>query len=126
MVGGNRHADRYVDKYSYPYDKMPTMFSDVVEALIRSGLTESEIAARVGSSQSWINRIRRGKVKSVGYALGDNLLKLADERGVARPPAGPPDPKAAPAGQEGGGGHDSLSSDFSSASSGADPIAEAA
>jgi len=56
------------------------MFNQVVEKLIQSGLTESEIASRVGSSQPSINRIRRGKQKNVGYQLGDALLKLSQER----------------------------------------------
>jgi hypothetical protein len=56
------------------------MFENVVEKLIQSGLTESVIAAMVGSSQPSINRIRRGKQKNVGYMLGDALLKLLKER----------------------------------------------
>lgn len=61
------------------------MFSNVVENLIRSGMTESEIAGRVGSSQPSINRIRNGKQKP-GYELGDALLKLSRE--VDTPPQG--------------------------------------
>jgi len=55
------------------------MFKDIIEKLIRSGMTESGIAAKVGSSQPSINRIRNGK-QQPGYVLGDALLKLAGER----------------------------------------------
>jgi transcriptional regulator with XRE-family HTH domain len=61
------------------------MFNEIVEKLIQSGMTESEIAAKVGSSQPSINRIRRGKQKNVGYSLGDALLTLLAERCPDRP-----------------------------------------
>lgn len=63
------------------------MFNNIVEKLIESGLTESEIAVKVGSSQPSINRIRRGKQKNVGYALGDALLRLLNERESEAGPA---------------------------------------
>ena len=53
------------------------MFPEIIEDLVASGLTESEIAARVESTQPSINRIRRGK-QNPSYALGDALRKLRD------------------------------------------------
>lgn len=54
------------------------MFEEIVKALIQSGMTESGIAERVGSSQPSINRIRNGK-QQPGYALGVALIALANE-----------------------------------------------
>ena len=71
------------------------MFSAIVEKLIRSGMTESEIAAKVGCSQPSVNRIRKGKQKNLSYELGAALLALSNEQfpdgmvDKSRLPAGP-------------------------------------
>lgn len=48
--------------------------SEAIAALIERGLTEAAIAAQVGTTQSTINRIRRGQQPS--YDLGKALIEL--------------------------------------------------
>lgn len=48
-----------------------------VLALAHAQWTEARIAAAVGTSQSTIHRVKRGKQKSVSYELGSALLHLA-------------------------------------------------
>ena len=55
------------------------MFEDIINQLIQSGMTESEIAAEVGSTQPSINRIRNGKQKPF-YDLGAALVALRNKR----------------------------------------------
>lgn len=55
------------------------MLSSIIESLITSGLTEKQVAERVGASQPTINRIRRGRQKP-GYELADALRALASQR----------------------------------------------
>lgn len=55
------------------------MFQEIVNGLIRAGMTESGIAEKVGGSQPSINRIRKGK-QMPGYLLGSALVELADEK----------------------------------------------
>lgn len=54
------------------------MFKEIIEALLKAGLTESEIAARVGATQPSINRIKRGR-QNPGYELGVKLHDLKNE-----------------------------------------------
>lgn len=55
------------------------MFKNVIESLIQSGMTESEIGAAVGASQATINRIKTGKQNPL-YELGAALIALRDSR----------------------------------------------
>lgn len=55
------------------------MFKNVIESLIQSGMTESEIGAAVGASQASINRIRNGRQRP-GYELGAALIALRDSK----------------------------------------------
>lgn len=50
--------------------------SNAIEALRSADLTETQIGAAVGASQSTINRIRRGKMQP-NYDLGLALVSLA-------------------------------------------------
>lgn len=52
---------------------------DVVEEIVRSGLSEYHIADEVGASQASINRIRNGK-QVPGDLLGQKLRRLRDTR----------------------------------------------
>jgi hypothetical protein len=52
-----------------------------VHALLSAGLSEAAIVAElkaidVDTSQPTINRIKRGKAKSIGFRLGMGLIKL--------------------------------------------------
>lgn len=54
------------------------MFENVIKDLLAAGMTEAEIANRVGKSVPTINRIRNGKQIPL-YPLGDALVKLRAE-----------------------------------------------
>jgi transcriptional regulator with XRE-family HTH domain len=60
------------------------MFTLLIETLIKSGMTEKQVAQRVGASQPTINRIRRGRQKP-GYELADALRELARTRSTDGP-----------------------------------------
>jgi len=55
------------------------MFEKIVSDLIGSGLTEKQIAEKVSTSQSSINRLRHGKHEP-SWRLGDGLMRLHSER----------------------------------------------
>ncbi len=55
------------------------MFTQIVQEIIKSGMTEVEIAAKVGASQPTINRIRNGNQKPMGE-LAIALIELRKER----------------------------------------------
>lgn len=55
------------------------MFKDIINALILSGMTESEIGAEVGASQASINRIRN-ELQSPKYELGAALIALHQKK----------------------------------------------
>lgn len=52
---------------------------DVIEELVRGGLSEYEIAEEVEASQASINRIRNGK-QEPSDSLGQKLRLLRDRR----------------------------------------------
>lgn len=52
------------------------MWKDVITELVASGLSEKEIAARVGVTQPTINRIKLGRRKKVEHEVGEALLNL--------------------------------------------------
>lgn len=54
--------------------------AEAVETLRAAGLTEATIAARVGTRQSTINKIRRGLMNPT-YAVGKALVDLAEQIG---------------------------------------------
>lgn len=57
------------------------MWKDIVTALINSGLTQYEIAARVGISQPHVSDLANGhRGKRIGFELGNKLLALHAER----------------------------------------------
>jgi hypothetical protein len=60
--------------------------SDVIQQLVRAGMSEQEIADEVKSSQASINRIRRGTQRA-SDDLGQRLRLLRSERcnGKAKP-----------------------------------------
>lgn len=60
------------------------MFENIINSLIQSGMTESQIALEVKSTQASINRIRNGK-QNPSYELGAALIVLRDSR-TAEPP----------------------------------------
>lgn len=55
------------------------MFEQIITDLKAAGLTEKEIAERVGSSQSSINRFHRGKHEPL-YSVGAEIVKLHAEK----------------------------------------------
>lgn len=55
------------------------MFKNIIESLIQSGMTESEIGAVIGASQASINRIRNNR-QHPSYALGTALIALRDSK----------------------------------------------
>ena len=58
---------------------MCRMFKNIIHSLIQSGMTESQIASSVNSTQASINRIKLGR-QSPGYELGAALIALHDSR----------------------------------------------
>lgn len=51
--------------------------ANAIEALVKSGLTETAIGGKVGARQSTVNRIRRGRMQP-NYELGKALVDLAE------------------------------------------------
>lgn len=56
-----------------------TDFQKLILDLVESGMAEAEIAKAVGVSQPTINRVKSGKQKNIGYALGAALIKMHAE-----------------------------------------------
>lgn len=54
--------------------------AEITKELIADGLTEAQIAAFVGSTQSTVHRIKRGAVLRPRYPVGENLAALHRER----------------------------------------------
>lgn len=48
----------------------------VTEILDWSGLSEADVASRVGTTQPTINRIKRGVTKTPTYDVGDALRRM--------------------------------------------------
>lgn len=65
------------------------MLSRLVSELVASGLSEQEIAQRVGLSQASINRIKLNKQKKTAFDAVDRLRALHRERrpDLYRPPS---------------------------------------
>lgn len=56
------------------------MWTRIIEQLIASGLTETEIAKEVGVEQPTINRLKLGVQKSTAYATGQKIMALHASR----------------------------------------------
>jgi transcriptional regulator with XRE-family HTH domain len=55
-------------------------FSEIVERVLESyGISEAELARRVGTTQATVNRWRRGQIKEPGYMAGTKLVKMFDK-----------------------------------------------
>lgn len=52
------------------------MWEEIIRDLIAAGLSEGEIATRIGTSQPTINRIKLGRRKRVEHEIGEALLAL--------------------------------------------------
>jgi predicted transcriptional regulator len=57
----------------------------IIEKLSEMGMTQVDIAARVGCSQSNVCLISTGKTKKTSIDIGLRLLKLAKEHGISVP-----------------------------------------
>ena len=60
-------------------------WAKVITELEASGLTQSEIALRCGTSQPYISQLKGGKRKQVGYDTGSAMRALHEERCPAKP-----------------------------------------
>lgn len=56
------------------------MFKDLIEQLIRTGLTESDVGKAIGRSQATVNRVRNGKQELTGWDAVEKLRALHRER----------------------------------------------
>jgi IS30 family transposase len=64
------------------------MISNLLNALVESGLTEAEIGKAIGRDQSSVNRLRRGKQRT-DYETGVKIEQLHKER--CPPPSAAPE-----------------------------------
>lgn len=60
--------------------EMLTELVGLIVDLLGIGLSEADIAQRIGLAQSSVNRIKLGKQKDVGFAAADALRELHRER----------------------------------------------
>jgi predicted XRE-type DNA-binding protein len=57
------------------------MWKDIIAAIMKSGLSQHQIAAAVGVSQAHISDLAAGKRgKRIGFELGKRLQSLHEER----------------------------------------------
>lgn len=56
------------------------MFEKIIVELLNSGLSEKEIACRIGMTQPSVNRIKLGKQQMSNLAAADALRALHRER----------------------------------------------
>jgi transcriptional regulator with XRE-family HTH domain len=56
------------------------MWTKIITSLLDSGLTQQEIASRVGVAQASISDLKSGKTKQPNWQLGDDLLRLHKQR----------------------------------------------
>jgi len=56
-------------------------FAELIQALLNSGLTQVELAEKVGTSQGYISDLLHGRRGiSIGFVLGSKLVALHAER----------------------------------------------
>lgn len=53
-----------------------TMISDIQA----SGLSQSQIAGKLGKSQAWVSAVAKGAYADLKWSDGESLLKLHEER----------------------------------------------
>lgn len=56
----------------------------LVEALLRSGRTQEQLARELGVTQAWVSYQLSGKRKNVPYQIMDTLRELAQREGVLK------------------------------------------
>ena len=59
---------------------LPMKWNELVTDLIGCGMTQQEIGAAVGLSQSSVSDIARGLTKDVGWSVGASILSLHQSR----------------------------------------------
>lgn len=52
------------------------MWTELINELLESGLSEQKIADRIGTSQATVNRIKLGRRKRVQHETGQALIAL--------------------------------------------------
>ncbi|MEY2892672.1 MAG: hypothetical protein RJA98_2580 [Pseudomonadota bacterium] len=53
---------------------------NLIDALLRAGVTQAALSARVGTTQSVISDLRLGNTKDPRYSTGQPLLAIAREK----------------------------------------------
>jgi predicted transcriptional regulator len=55
------------------------MWQEIIKQLGETGLTDAEIARRVGTNQTTITRLKNGRIADTSYQTGYALHRLLDE-----------------------------------------------
>ena len=61
-------------------DKLEGMWNEKLKDLIRSGMTQNQIADAIGTSQSYISSIYTGARKKISWDFGEKILRLHASR----------------------------------------------
>ena len=56
------------------------MWTDIIKELGKVGLSDAEIARRVGANQTTITRLKNGRTADTSYQTGVAILRLLDEQ----------------------------------------------
>lgn len=54
------------------------MWQEIIKTLGQKGLTDAEIARRVGTNQTTITRLKNGRIADTSYRTGVALMQLAE------------------------------------------------
>lgn len=57
----------------------------IIRKLIKSGLTQVQIAEECGCTQPNISDLQNGKIKNPSYDIGCGLVRLAEKHGITIP-----------------------------------------
>lgn len=55
------------------------MWQEIIKQLGETGLTDAEIARRVGTNQTTITRLKNGRIADTSYQTGHALHRLLDD-----------------------------------------------
>jgi predicted transcriptional regulator len=59
-------------------------WKSIMSAIIESGLTQVQVAERLGRSQAWVSAVLQGKYQDVRWADGNAVLALHAEISATR------------------------------------------
>ena len=61
------------------------MWTEIISHLQQVGLSQAQIAEKIGCSQPTVHRLYSGDTRDPGFSVGSNLIRLAKQNGYLLP-----------------------------------------